>query len=85
MIAQYGTSMWYHMPMQQVSNLTPISDTESIPISGLPYGYYIVRLDASAFDSNTATATLTIYIDGSGVRGLNPGELPVSGSSQSRP
>ncbi|MGA2934941.1 MAG: hypothetical protein ABSD81_07285 [Methanomicrobiales archaeon] len=75
MVAAYSTNQWNHIPLQQVSNVTTF-DTASIPIDDLAAGYYTIRVDVNANDSNSDTATLEIYIDGSGVRGLFPGEIP---------
>ena len=82
MISDYGYTSWDHMytPLRVVSNATPIYDTGSIPIASRPYGYYTIRLEADAFDSNPAARELTIYISEAGVRELHPGEVPVPGA-----
>ncbi|MDD1659471.1 MAG: hypothetical protein LUP92_04435, partial [Methanomicrobiales archaeon] len=80
MISEYGYTRWDHMPPLQVSNATPIYDTGSIPITSLAYGYYTIRLEVEAYDSNPAARELTIYISEAGVRELHPGEVPVPGA-----
>jgi len=67
MYAPYGTTMWNHMPPQQVPNTTPIFDTGSIPITGLGYGSYTIHLDVSAYDSNSDSRELQIKVNDTGV------------------
>ncbi|MDD1664584.1 MAG: VWA domain-containing protein, partial [Methanomicrobiales archaeon] len=78
MISPFGTDEWRHLPKHEVSNVTT-SDTASVLIDSLPEGYYTIRVDADAYDANSETATLNIYLSDAGVRELNPGELPVPG------
>ncbi len=76
MIAPYGTNQWIHLPKQQVSNVTT-SDTASIPLENLAEGYYTIRVDADAYDSNSDTDTLNILLsDANGVSVVPPGVTP---------
>ncbi|MDD1661084.1 MAG: VWA domain-containing protein, partial [Methanomicrobiales archaeon] len=81
MISQYGLTQWDHIytPLRTISNATPIYDTGSINIASRPYGYYTIRLEADAYDSNPASRQLIIYISDAGVREIFPGEVPVPG------
>ena len=75
MIVSYGAEDWYHLPKQQVSNVTT-SDTVSMPIDDLGEGYYTLRIDADAYDANSDTTSMNILIDESGVSVVPPGVLP---------
>jgi hypothetical protein len=76
MIAPFGTDDWIHLPKQQVSNVTT-SDTASIPIDSLAEGYYTIRVDAEAYDTNSDTDTLNIFLsDTNGVSVVPPGVTP---------
>ena len=80
MISPFGTDDWTHLPKQQVSNVTT-SDTASIPIDTLAEGYYTIRVDADAYDTNTDTETLNILLSDTGsVSVVPPGVTPTPGT-----
>jgi hypothetical protein len=85
MIASYGTTMWNHLPQQQVSNLTPIYDTGSIPTSGLAYGSYTIHLDVSAYDANSDSRELQIRVNETGVWPDNDPVVGVGATPAPRP
>jgi hypothetical protein len=79
MIAQYGSEEWFHLPKQEISNVTTF-DTASMPIDGLAEGYYTIRVDADVYDANSDTATLNILLsDANGVSVVPPGVTPTPG------
>jgi hypothetical protein len=76
MIAPFGTDDWTHLPKKQVSNTTTL-DTASMPIDSLAEGYYTIRVDADAYDTNSDTDTLNILLsDAHGVSVVPPGVTP---------
>ena len=61
MIAPFGTEDWTRLPARQVPS-TAISDTSTIPLSGLAAGQYTIRVDVDAADANSDQATLDLVM-----------------------
>jgi hypothetical protein len=75
MIAAYGSENWIKLPTQYASNAT-ISDTASIPIDALAYGYYTIRVEGEAFDATEDADEVNILLSSTGISVLAPGVTP---------
>jgi Mg-chelatase subunit ChlD len=75
MIAAYGTENWIKLPTQYATNFTS-SDTATIPVDALAYGYYTIRVEGDAFDATQDADELNILLSSSGISVLAPGVTP---------
>jgi Bacterial Ig-like domain (group 1)/von Willebrand factor type A domain len=75
-IAPYGTEDWIRLPTKEATNTT-VWDTATINIDNLPEGYYTIRVDGAAFDSNEDFDSINVILsDTNGISVLAPGETP---------